>query len=88
MRIFIATFALAFVASNSVYAQDLTQQQIEGVQGAIKAENCTVEDTAIKAKDGGYKARGVICGADPIQYAVTLDKDFKITKKKEMKKKD
>lgn len=82
MRILIAALAIVFGAS-AVFAQDLTEQQVEGVQNAVKAENCTVEDAAIKAKDDGYKASGVICGDDTTQYTMLLDKDFKITKKKE-----
>ena len=58
----------------------LTEQQIEGVQTAIKALGCTVEDSDITVKGDGYKADDVECKDS--QYDMTLDKDFKITGKK------
>jgi hypothetical protein len=58
----------------------LTEQQIEGVQMAIKAMGCTVEDNNIEAEGAGYEADDVICKDDG-QYDVYLDKDFKVTKK-------
>ena len=45
-----------------LYAKSaLTEQQIEGVQTAIKALGCTVEDSDITAKGDGYKADDVEC---------------------------
>lgn len=78
-RIIIAAFAFALVAATSVYAAALTEQQVEGVQTAIKAAGCTVEDSDIEAKGDGYKADDVECKDG--QYDVSLDKDFKITGK-------
>lgn len=49
-KIIIAASALAFVAATSVYAAALTEKQVEGVQTAIKAAGCTVEDSDIIAK--------------------------------------
>ncbi len=61
--------------------QALTEQQIEGVQEAIRGMGmgCTVEDTNIEIEGSGYEADDVIC--EDGQYDVYLDKDFKITKK-------
>jgi hypothetical protein len=81
MRLFIAGALFLFVSANSSYAQDLTQQQVEAVQTAIKAAGCTVEDTAITARDYGYKADGAVCGDRT--YIVKLDKEFKVTQKKQ-----
>ena len=78
-RIFVAASALALVAANSVYAAALTEKQVEGVQMAIKAIECTVEDSDIEAKGDGYKADDVECKDG--NYDVSLDKDFKITGK-------
>jgi len=78
-RIIIAASALALVAATSVYAAALTEQQVEGVQTAIKAAGCTVEDSDISAKGEGYKADDVECKDG--NYDVMLDKDFKITGK-------
>ena len=57
----------------------LTEQQVEGVQTAIKALGCTVEDSDIIAKGDGYKADDVECKDG--NYDMLLDKDFKITGK-------
>ena len=78
-RIIIAASAFALVAATSVYAAALTEQQVEGVQTAIKAAGCTVEDSDISAKGEGYKADDVECKDG--NYDVMLDKDFKITGK-------
>jgi hypothetical protein len=78
-RIFVAASALALVAATSVYAAALTEKQVEGVQMAIKAIECTVEDSDIVAKGDGYKADDVECKDG--QYDVSLDKEFKITSK-------
>lgn len=78
-RIFVAASAFALVAATSVYAAALTEKQVEGVQMAIKAAGCTVEDSDIVAKGDGYKADDVECKDG--QYDVSLDKDFKITGK-------
>ena len=52
---------------------------MEGVETTIKAIGCTVEETDITTKGGGYKADDVDCKDG--QYDLLLDKDFKITKK-------
>jgi hypothetical protein len=78
-RIVIAASVLAMVAAGSAYAAALTEQQVEGVQTAIKAAGCTVDDSNITAKGDGYKADDVECKDG--NYDVTLDKDFKITDK-------
>lgn len=82
MRIFAAALALSFVAAVSAQADDraLTEQEIEGVQAAIKAMGCTVADSEIEAEGSGYEADDVIC-EDNVQYDVYLDKDFKVTNK-------
>jgi hypothetical protein len=67
------------VAGTSVYAAALTEEQVEGVQKAIKAAGCTVDDSDITAKGDGYKADDVECQDG--NYDMTLDKDFKITDK-------
>jgi hypothetical protein len=78
-RSLIAAFVFAMVTAGSAYAAALTEQQVEGVQKAIKAAGCTVEDSDIMAKGDGYKADDVECKDG--QYDVSLDKDFKITGK-------
>ncbi len=80
MRIFICAFALAAM-STVTQADDraLTEQEIEGVQNAIKAIGCTVADSEIEAEKGGYEAEDAIC--DRVQYDIYLDKDFNITNK-------
>lgn len=79
MRTIVAAAAIALLASTTTYAvkEALT---IEGVQMAIKAMGCTVEDNNIEAEGAGYEADDVICKDDG-QYDVYLDKDFKVTKK-------
>lgn len=57
----------------------LTEQEIEGVQNAIKAIGCTVADSEIEAEKNGYEAEDAIC--DRVQYDIYLDKDFNITNK-------
>lgn len=82
MRIFAAALALAFVTATSAFAMDaLTEEQVEGVQQAIKSMpgGCTVEDTNIEAENGGYEADDVIC--EDGKYDVYLDGDFAITDK-------
>jgi hypothetical protein len=81
MRNFIAASAIALVAAGSAYAKSaLTEKQVEGVETAIKAIGCTVEENDIAAKGDGYKADDVECKDG--QYDMLLDKDFKITEKK------
>jgi Peptidase propeptide and YPEB domain len=82
MRTIVAAAAFALLASTTAYAakEALTEQQIEGVQMAIKAMGFTVEDNNIEAEGAGYEADDVICKDDG-QYDVYLDKDFKVTKK-------
>ncbi|MGH6736040.1 MAG: hypothetical protein ACRECX_08170 [Methyloceanibacter sp.] len=82
MRILAAALALTFVTAGSVYAMEaLTEEQVEGVQQAIKGMpgGCTVEDTNIEMENGGYEADDVVC--EDGRYDVYLDKDFKVTKK-------
>jgi hypothetical protein len=81
MRIIVAAVALSFVASTSAFAVDeaLTEKQIEGVQTAIKAMECTVEDTNIEIEGSGYEADDVICKDG--QYDVYLNKDFTVKTK-------
>jgi hypothetical protein len=78
-RIVIAASVLAMVAGTSAYAGALTEQQVEGVQTAIKAAGCTVDDSDIEAQGDGYKADDVECKDG--QYDMVLDKDFKIVNK-------
>jgi hypothetical protein len=78
-RLLIAASTIALVAATSAYAAALTEKQVEGVETAIKAIGCTVEETDITAKGDGYKADDVECKDG--QYDMLLDKDFKITKK-------
>ena len=82
MRILTAILA-SILLSASAYAADkaLTEEQIEGVQQAIKdmGAGCTVEDTEIEAENGTYEADDVIC--DDGRYDVYLDKDYKVTNK-------
>ena len=78
-RVFIVALTLGLAVATSAYAGALTEQQVEGVQKAIKAEGCTVEDSDIMAKGDGYKADDVECKDG--QYDMMLDKDFKITNK-------
>jgi hypothetical protein len=83
MRILLTALALSLVATVSAYADDdaLTEQQVEGVQNAIRGMpgGCTVEDSDIEAEDGGYEADDVIC--EDGKYDVYLDGDFNITQK-------
>ena len=87
MRIFVTSIALVFAMATSAYAakQGLTQEQVQGVQTAIKAMGCTVADSDIEIENGGYEADDVICGdGDAMKkYDVYLDKDFNVTKKVE-----
>ncbi|ODR96549.1 hypothetical protein AUC70_14835 [Methyloceanibacter stevinii] len=71
-----------FASATTSYAADeaLTEEQVEGVEMAIKAMGCTVEDTNIEMENGGYEADDVVCEDDK-QFDVYLDKDFKVTKK-------
>jgi len=83
MRIFAVALALTFATLASAYAMEeaLTEQQIEGVQQAIRGMpgGCTVEDTNIDGENGGYEADDVIC--EDGKYDVYLDGDFGITQK-------
>jgi len=87
MRILITAFALMFAMATTTYAGDraLTEQEVEGVQKAIKAMGCTVADREIEWEDGGYEADDVLCGDgnSTKKYDVYLDKDFNVTKKVE-----
>jgi hypothetical protein len=75
-RVSIVVLTLVFAAATSAYAGALTEQQVEGVQKAIKAIDCTVDDRDIKTKGDGYVADDVECKDG--NYDMTLDKDFKI----------
>jgi hypothetical protein len=79
MRKLIAAFAFASIATSVCAMEGITEEQVEGVQKAIKAMDCTVEDTAIEIEKSGYEADDVICKDG--QYDVYLDKDFKVTNK-------
>jgi hypothetical protein len=83
MRILAAVLAFTLIASASSYAEDkaLTEEQVEGVQQAIKGMpgGCTVESTNIETEGGGYEADDVVC--EDGQYDVYLSGDFKITNK-------
>jgi hypothetical protein len=52
-KVCIIALTLAFAAATSAYAGALTEQQVEGVQKAIKAMGCTVEDEDIEAQGEG-----------------------------------
>jgi len=80
MRVFICMLALAAMATVA-QADDraLTEQEIEGVQNALKAIGCTVADSEIESEKGGYEADDAIC--DRVQYDINLDKDFNIMNK-------
>jgi hypothetical protein len=82
MRIFATALTLSFLTATSAFTMEaLTEQQVEGVQQAIRGMGmgCTVEDTNIEMEGTGYEADDVIC--EDGQYDVYLDKDFKVTKK-------
>jgi len=74
--LFVASIVVIASASTVHAKSALTEQQVEGVQTAIEALSCTVEDSDIIAKGDGYKADDVECKDG--QYDMTLDKDFKI----------
>lgn len=78
-RFMIVAFTLVFAGATSAYAIALTEEQVEGVQKAIKAIGCTVEDEDIKSKGDGYVADDVVC--EDGTYDMVLDKDFKIVNK-------
>lgn len=81
MRILATAFALTVFTALSAQADDraLTEEEIEGVQKAIKAMGCTVADADIEAEKSGYEADDAIC--DRVQYDIYLDKDFNVTNK-------
>jgi hypothetical protein len=79
-RVLIAASMIALASAMSVSAKSaLVEKQVEGVETAIKAIGCTVEENDITAKGDGYKADDVECKDG--QYDMLLDKDFKNTKK-------
>ena len=82
MRTLITAFALTIAMATAAFAVEeaLTEEQVEGVQTAIRAMGCTVEDTDIEIENGGYEADDVVCKDDK-KFDVYLDKDFKVTKK-------
>ena len=81
MRILATTLAFTFLTAASGYAEDcaLTEQEIEGVQKAIKEMGCTVADTDIEKEGKWYEADDAIC--DRVKYEIYLDKDFKVINK-------
>jgi hypothetical protein len=81
MRIIVAAAALSLLASTTAYAANeaLTEEQVEGVQTAIKAMGCTVEDDNIEIEGSGYEADDVICKDG--QYDIYLNKDFTVKNK-------
>jgi hypothetical protein len=81
MRILATTLAFTFLTAASGYAEDraLTEQEIEGVQKAIKEMGCTVADADIEAEGKWYEADDAIC--DRVKYEIYLDKDFKVINK-------
>jgi len=81
MRCLSTALAFTFLTAASACADDraLTEQEIEGVQNAIKAMGCTVADSEIEAERDGYEAEDAIC--DRVKYDIYLDKDFKVTNK-------
>jgi len=78
-RIAIVVFALVVGAATPALSGALTEEQVEGVEAAIKAIGCTVEENDIKAEGDGYKADDVECKDG--NYDMVLDKDFKIVSK-------
>ena len=81
MRVLATTLILTLftAASASAAKQALTEEQIEGVQSAIKEMGCTVADSEIEIEGKWFEADDVIC--DRIKYEVYLDKDFKVLNK-------
>lgn len=81
MRILAMAFALCFVMAMPALSDDeaLTEEQVEGVQKALRAIGCTVPDDEIEIEGDGYEADDVICKDG--QYDAYLDKDFNITNK-------
>jgi hypothetical protein len=78
MRRVIVVLTLALVAT-SAYAGAASEQQVEGVQKAIKAISCTVDDANIETKGDGFAVDDVECKDG--NYDMVLDKDFKIVNK-------
>jgi hypothetical protein len=83
MRTIATALALTLVTAMSAYAvpEALTEEQVEGVQQAIRGMQggCTVEDTNIQIDGGGYEADNVIC--EDGTYNVFLDGNFAVTDK-------
>lgn len=81
MRTLATALVLTVFTALSAQADDraLTEQEIEGVQAAVKAMGCTVADKDIEAERNGYEAEDAIC--DRVQYDIYLDKNFKVTNK-------
>ena len=74
-RVSIVALTLAFAAATSAYAGPVTEQQAEGVQKAVKAIGCTVDDANIETEGEGYEADDVVCSDGT--YDMVLDADFK-----------
>ena len=70
-RILFAASVLTIVAASSAYAAALTEKQVEGVETAIKAMECTVEETDIRPRATGYKADDVDLQGRPVRHAIS-----------------
>jgi hypothetical protein len=80
-RLSIAAIGVLFaVVATPVFAEALTEKQVEGVETTIRGMECTIENGNIESQGDGYMADDVICKDG--QYDMTLDKDFKVTNKK------
>jgi hypothetical protein len=73
-RIFIATLALAFVASMPAHTRDLSAAAKAGVVQALAEIGCTSDE--IKIEGDRYEAHSANCRDG--RYDITLDKDFMI----------
>jgi hypothetical protein len=84
MRTIVAAAAIALLAFTTTYAvkEALTEQQIEGVQMAIKAMGCTVEDNNIISRLKVPVTRPTTSSARTTASTTFIStKDFKVTKK-------
>src|SRR5688572_30312950 len=67
MRKLSAAFAFASIATSVCAMEGITEEQVEGVQKAIKAMDCTVEDMAIEIEKSGHEADDVILQGRPVR---------------------
>ena len=80
MRVLTTCLVFTLVTVASAHAAALTGEQVMGVQKAIQAMRCTVEDTAITTQEGGgFTADDVSC--EDGKYAIQLDDDFGVADK-------